>query len=168
MNPLHYAVFNDNVQMIQQLVYADAETDTLMNEKNIRNQTPAMLDEAKKYEWIFNHVWGAASSQSQQALESLEASLVTEKYQVNQKTLIGQNTPLHLAVLNENFKAIEYLCRFSDINLYERNALGQTPRDIALILPRRRTAFKIIDHINKRISSSKNLDTLKLTPGARM
>lgn len=72
-----------------------------------------------------------------------------------------------MAVLNENFKAIEYLCRFSDINLYERNALGQTPRDIALILPRRRTALKIIDHINKRINSTKNLDTLKLTPGAR-
>ena len=40
MNPLHYAVLHDNVPMIEQLVFADAESNRLINEKNFRNETP--------------------------------------------------------------------------------------------------------------------------------
>jgi len=81
---------------------------------------------------------------------------------------VGQNTPLHLAVLNENFKAIEYLCRFPNINLYERNAMGQTPRDIALLLPRKKVALKIIDFINKKINQQRSTDSHSLAPGSFM
>ena len=150
MNALHYAVLNGNATVVAQLCHADAEADVLLCERNFRNQTPADLDEAKQFDALFNHVWAAAASPA--ALEALEALLVTERYHCNQKTLVGLNTPLHLAVLNENVKAIEYLCRFPDVNLYERNALGQTPRDLALLLPKKRAAFKIIDFINKKIA----------------
>ena len=44
-------------------------------------------------------------------IEKLDILLKHGKYSVNQKTLIGLNTPLHFAVLNENLKAIEYLCK---------------------------------------------------------
>lgn len=61
MNPLHYAVLNDNQPMIEQLVYADAESNRLMQEKNFRNETPQMLVDKDKYSYIFNHIWHIAS-----------------------------------------------------------------------------------------------------------
>lgn len=64
MNPLHYAVLNGNQQMIELIVYADAEKNKLMKEKNFRGETPMDFDERKKYHYIFNHIWEAASDPS--------------------------------------------------------------------------------------------------------
>jgi len=48
-------------------------------------------------------------------IERLEWLIKSEKYSVNQKTLIGQNSPLHFAVIHENLKAIEMLCKHNEI-----------------------------------------------------
>eukprot|EP00347_Sterkiella_histriomuscorum_P004875 403358755 len=164
MNVLHYAVLNENQNMIEQIVYCDAETDRLQNEKNYRNQTPVNLDDKKKYTLVFNHIWSVVSLCTPSNMEQLDFLIQSEKFQVNQKTLIGQNTPLHIAVINENLKAIEYLCKYQEINLYERNSLGQTPRDIALLIPKRRVANKIIDFFNKKIQMQNARDKSNLSP----
>ncbi|CDW77519.1 ankyrin repeat [Stylonychia lemnae] len=164
MNILHYAVLNENKNLIEQIVYCDAETDRLLNEKNYRNLTPLMIDDKKKYEDIFNHIWSSVAICSPSNLEHLEHLITNDKFTVNQKTLIGQNSPLHIAVINENFKAIEHLCKYRDINLHDRNSLGQTPKDLALLIPKKRTAAKIIDYLNKRISQIQQREKGNLSP----
>jgi len=83
MNPLHYAVLNENVQMVEQLVYCDAESDKLMNEKNFRNQTPVMLDEKKRFYTIFNHIWSVVSVCTPNNMDHLEYLLSNDKFVVN-------------------------------------------------------------------------------------
>lgn len=46
-----------------------------------------------------------------EALERLEWLISSNKQSINQKTLVGQNTPLHFAVVHENLKIVEYICR---------------------------------------------------------
>ena len=143
-NILHYAVLNKNKQMIQMIVFADAESDRLLGERNYRNQTPYMLDFHGDYQNIFNHIWSAASQQSQAANDHLSYILESNIYNANQKTLVGKNTALHFAVLNENLKAIEILCNQIDIKITERNIMGQTPMDIALLIPKKTLSMKIV------------------------
>ena len=86
-----------------------------------------MLDDKGIFDNIFFHVWAAASLPTQQGYERLDWLIKSEKFSANQKTLIGQNTPLHFAVINENLKAIEILCRNNDVRINEKNSVGQTP-----------------------------------------
>jgi len=122
MNPLHYAVINCNQLMIQFIVYADAEGDRLMSQRNYRNETPVDLDDKHRFQSIFHHIWQAASSLNHEV--RLEYLIRTKQYNINEKTLVGQNTPLHFAIIKENSKAIKYLLQQPDILFYERNSLG--------------------------------------------
>ena len=83
MNVLHYAVLNENDEMVEAIVFCDAESDRLLNERNYRNQTPAMLDEKGKYITVFNHIWSLVTVNSQNSIEALEQLLSNEKYDVN-------------------------------------------------------------------------------------
>lgn len=47
--------------MIEQIVYADVESNKLLNERNYRNQTPYNLDDQKKFEALFNNIWASAA-----------------------------------------------------------------------------------------------------------
>jgi hypothetical protein len=47
MNVLHYAVLNENQEMVEMIVFADAESNKLMHEKNFRDETPIDLDDKK-------------------------------------------------------------------------------------------------------------------------
>jgi hypothetical protein len=60
MNVLHYAVINENEEMIKLIVFADAESNSLLNDKNFRNETPIDMDDRKKYELIFKHIWDSS------------------------------------------------------------------------------------------------------------
>eukprot|EP00347_Sterkiella_histriomuscorum_P008302 403345605 len=164
MNVLHYAVLNENQSLIQQIVYADAESDRLLKEKNFRDETPFMLDDKSKYENIFHHIWEAASIQSTIMIERLDWFIKTEKYECNQKTLIGQNSPLHFAVIYENLKAIELLCKQSDISIHQRNSLGQSPCDLAFLIPKKKISLKIIDYLQKKSVSSQQFGNQTLSP----
>lgn len=57
MNVLHYAILNENIQLIEQISYADAEGNRLVNERNFKNETPRNLDDRGKYEHILHHIW---------------------------------------------------------------------------------------------------------------
>lgn len=124
MNVLHYAVLNENSNMIQQIVYADAESDKLLKEKNFRDETPLMQDDKGKYDNIFHHIWEAVSISNSQMLERIDWLIKSENYDINQKTLVGLNTPLHFAVIHENLKAIETLCKHNNIIINVKNAVG--------------------------------------------
>jgi len=65
------------------LVFCDAETDKLLNERNFRNMTPVMLDDKKRYEDIFNHIWGSVVVCTPINLEHLEYLLGNDKFTVN-------------------------------------------------------------------------------------
>jgi hypothetical protein len=122
-----------------------------MNEKNFRNETPYNMDDKGKFDYIFHHIWEAASMGTNTSLDRLDWLIKTEKYTINQKTLVGLNTPLHFAVIHENLKAIDYLCRYSEILLNEKNSLGYTPSDLAMLIPKRKTASKIVEFLSKKI-----------------
>lgn len=76
---------------------------------------------------------------------------------------MGYNTPLHFAVIHENLRMIEYLCKQPDIQMTEKNALGQTPADIATLIPKKRMSQKISDYINKKLMNSNNFSLLAKT-----
>lgn len=61
MNVLHYAILNENSQLIELIVFADAEGNKLSNERNFRNETPKNLDDKCKFDHIIHHIWEAAS-----------------------------------------------------------------------------------------------------------
>ena len=61
MNSLHYAVLNENEQMVETIVFSDAESNRLISEKNFRDETPVSLDEKKRFEGYFNHIWETAT-----------------------------------------------------------------------------------------------------------
>lgn len=107
--------------MIEQIVYADAEGSRLVNERNFRNETPKNLDDKGKFDYIIHHIWEAATNNN---IDRIEWLIKNGKQDLNQKTLVGLNTPLHFAVINESLKAIEFLCRQPEILLSETNALG--------------------------------------------
>lgn len=69
------------------------------------------MDDKGKFDHLFHHIWEMATIGSSNSIERMEKLLKSQKYTVNQKTLVGHNTPLHFAVINENLKAIEFLCR---------------------------------------------------------
>lgn len=47
--------------MIELIIYSDAESNKLINERNFRDETPVSMDEKQKYDYLFNHIWEAAS-----------------------------------------------------------------------------------------------------------
>ena len=97
--------------MIQLITYSDAEGGRLVQEKNFRDETPLVLDDKNKFDYLFHHIWEHASISSSSSVERMEWLIKNKKQSANQKTLVGQNTPLHFAVINENLKAIEFLCK---------------------------------------------------------
>lgn len=62
LNVLHYAVLNENEKMIELIVFSDAESNKLINEKNYRDETPIKMDERHKFQGYFDHIWAAAMS----------------------------------------------------------------------------------------------------------
>lgn len=70
-NALHYAVINQNEEMIKLLVFSDAESSILRNEKNIRNLKPDQLDKDKMYNTIFNNPWELISSNHHSSIDRL-------------------------------------------------------------------------------------------------
>lgn len=77
--------------------------------------------------------------------------------------MVGKNTPLHFAVLNENLKAIEIICNQIDIKIGERNVIGQTPMDIALLIPKKTLSTKIVQYLKMK-KLGKQADTLFSPP----
>ena len=76
-----------------------------------------MLDDRGMFDWVFHHIWEAASLHNGLMLERMDYMIKQGKYTVNQRTLVGENSPLHFAVIYENLKAIEFLCRQTDIRI---------------------------------------------------
>jgi hypothetical protein len=70
-----------------------------------------MLMDKGKFEHLFHHIWEMASIGSSNSIERIEKLIKSKTFSVNQKTIVGQNTPLHFAVMYENLKTIEYLCK---------------------------------------------------------
>ena len=105
-NVLHYAVINENEEMVNFIVRADAEKNWLKNERNIRGHTPEMISTRALPRELFSHVWEFAAAKSSSALQKLQDLIDSGTFDVNEQTLIGRNTPLHFAALYENFKAL--------------------------------------------------------------
>lgn len=84
MNCLHYAVLNENLIMVETIIFADAECRKLVHEKNYRGETPIEMDDKETYEHIFQNVWVAASSLGNVNADRLNWLITkSEKYEVN-------------------------------------------------------------------------------------
>jgi hypothetical protein len=66
--------------------------------------------------------------------------------------------------MNENMKTIQYLINSEGIKLQEKNALGQTPEDLALLIPKKSLAMKIKGYIELKIRGDLIGGAIQLAP----
>eukprot|EP00347_Sterkiella_histriomuscorum_P011912 403370620 len=104
-NVLHYAIYNENEQMIKFLVNKDSKF-MLRREKNIYDKIPIDLEKAQKFmTWLYT-IWDAVDG----GISNLVASYVKQRaYDVNQKRPGDLRTPLHIAVIGLKFDMVKLL-----------------------------------------------------------
>ncbi|CDW82347.1 ankyrin repeat [Stylonychia lemnae] len=133
-NCLHYAVINQNSEMIKYLLFSDVEGQILRNECNYRNQKPENMDTQKKYVNLFQNIWDCAATKTHTAFEKLQYLLrnCSDNQNSESRTLYGMNTPLHFAVIFNNPKALRLLVQNIENgkSLDFVNTEGKTPKDM--------------------------------------
>ena len=73
-NGLHYAVMNQKEELVQALLWADAESGILKNDRNARNQKPEQLDNEGKFKSLFGNIFEICMNcKSVSALEKVGA-----------------------------------------------------------------------------------------------
>ena len=106
-NLLHYSVQLKQKETILYLVKHDADSNKLLNGKDIKGKVPSDFDKIKSFENELCTVWNAAKNNDINMLDILINKL--EYYTINEQTNIKGNTPLHLAVQNKADKAVLFL-----------------------------------------------------------
>lgn len=125
-NALHLAVIAGNVEMIKFIVKIDADKNILRNQPDISRHKPIELYAARKFKNVFYHIWDHAQNGN---IELLDQELADGNYEINEKTHIKQNTPLHIAIKFCQHKMIEHLAK-RKADFLVVNAKGLSPLDI--------------------------------------
>lgn len=124
-NVLHYAIHNENEQMIKYFVSKDPKQ-RLRREKNIYGYIPIDLEKAQKFmTWLYT-IWDAANGNM---VNLVQKYIKMKSYEVNQRRPGDLKTPLHVAVIAGRIDMIRMLMQLgADPSL--RDADGKTALNI--------------------------------------
>ena len=128
-NILHYAIINNNREMIEYLVTYDGDKNTLKTSKDCKGKIPANYDPTKKYKNSLTTIWDLCKNSNN--LPELVEILNEGRINPNLQTRIGKETPLHLALFAECNQVVQILLSFGadpDIT----NKKGVTGREIIM------------------------------------
>ena len=152
-NILHYASFHAHKDTIRFICKYDADYDKLQNTKNTQNKLPIEILSDYNLKPYFCSLWHAAR---QGDLDMTKRLIIKENQNPNEKTYIEQNTPLHLAVLNNHYLEVRLLLEYKADPLLNNKA-GVNAKDYAKLMT---------NPIKKILKSCKDLDrdTFDLRP----
>ena len=144
-NILHYASFHGHKDTIRFICKYDADYDILQKTKNTQNKLPIEILSDYNLKPYFISLWHAAREGD---LDMTKNLILNENQNVNEPTYFEQNTPLHLAVLNNHYLEVRLLLKNNaDPNL--KNKKDLLPYDYA---------SKMSDPIKKIFKESKDID----------
>ena len=136
-NILHYASFHARKDTIRFICKYDADYDTLQNTRNTQNKLPIEILSNYNLKPYFVTLWHAAREGD---LDMTKRLIVNENQNPNEPTYQLQNTPLHLAVLNNHYLEVRLLLEYkADPNI--KNKDGVLPYEYANLLSK---PFKLL------------------------
>ena len=144
-NILHYASFHAHKDTIRFICKYDADYDKLQNTKNTQNKYPIEILSNYNLKPYFFSLWHAAREGD---LDMTKNLILNEKQNVNEPTYFEQNTPLHLAVLNNHYLEVKLLLE-NKADLKVKNKYGIFPYKYASLM---------YEPIKKLFNDCKDLD----------
>jgi ankyrin repeat protein len=109
-NILHYASFHGKKETIRFICKYDADYDILINTKNTQNKLPIEILSDYNLRPYFVSLWHAAKEGD---LDMTKRLIVNDNQNPNERTRFEQNTPLHLAVLNNHYLEVRLLLEYN-------------------------------------------------------
>ena len=129
-NILHYASFHAKKDMIRFICKYDADYDILINTKNTQNKLPIEILSDYNLRPYFISLWHAAKEGD---LDMTKRLILNDNQNPNEKTRFLQNTPLHLAVLNNHYLEVRLLLEYhADSQI--KNKDNTIPKDYARLM----------------------------------
>ena len=129
-NILHYASFHAHKDTIRFICKYDADYDKLKNTKNTQNKLPIEILSNYNLKPYFYSLWHAAREGD---LDMTRRLIESENQNPNEATYFEQNTPLHLAVLNNHFLEVRLLLQYK-ANPDAKNKDGVVPSEYARLM----------------------------------
>ena len=130
-NILHYASFHAKKDTIRHICKYDADFDILINSKNTQNKLPIEILSDYNLRNYFVSLWHAAKEGD---LDMTKRLILNEKQNPNERTRFEQNTPLHLAVLNNHYLEVRLLLEYNADPLI-KNKDNCRPDEYARLMP---------------------------------
>lgn len=128
-NVLHYAAFYGHHKTVRFLSKYDADYDILQNSKNSQNKLPIEIVRDPSIKQYFMTLWHA----SKEGNLDMTRQLINDGENINELSTHMNNTPLHSAVLNNNYLLVRLLLSLNAV-VDIRNKDGITPYEYAEII----------------------------------
>ena len=106
-NILHYASFHGCKKAVRFIAKYDADYDRLQKMRNSQNKLPIEIAHDPSVKPYFDTLFHAAKEGNL----DLTTKLLNEKEDINEQTQFLQNTPLHLAVINNHYLEVKLLIK---------------------------------------------------------
>jgi ankyrin repeat protein len=126
-NILHYASFHAHKDTIRFICKYDADYDKLQNSKNTQNKLPIEILSNLNLKNYFKSLWHAAKEGD---LDMTKRLILNENQNPDEPTYFEQNTPLHLAVLNNHYLEVRLLLEYK-AKASVKNKEGKIPYEYA-------------------------------------
>jgi len=104
-NILHYAAFQGHRKAVRFISRYDCDFSILKNTRNSQNKLAIEIIREHTIKQYFNNIWEA----SKEGQLDLVRQLLNEGENINEKSTFLNNTPLHLAVLNNHYLMVRLL-----------------------------------------------------------
>ena len=102
---LHYAAFHGHKETVRFICKYDADNDILRNQRNSQNKLPIEIVRDPSVKPYFISLWHAAKEGDL----DMTTNLINDGENVDEQSHFFQNTPLHLAVLNNHYLLVKLL-----------------------------------------------------------
>ena len=129
-NILHFASFHAKKDTIRFIVKYDADYDVLINMRNSQNKLPIEILSNYNLRSYFISLWHAAKEGD---LDMTKRLILNDKQNPNERTRFEQNTPLHLAVLNNHYLEVRLLLEYNASPTI-KNKAGCLPDEYARLI----------------------------------